>query len=313
MQQMRGGSRTAQELKNSRKTYTNKLCTKSYKLDAATPFRFFTLRRLRVLAFAGLNITGGRAASACYHMMPWPAINANRYAILLILTGFIMAQVPQRFTYAYINRGSYLADIVMHAPSPFTHQQLQDKYTPLIYSEIQYSLGTRAFQSFRSLRFLPVCSYGPRQPPDVVQPQFKTTTFQRLKSFLLTVILDCTSDLCNYNDLNGIMKLNMRIYIMFCDKIFIYLYNVWLHTSKLANKEVASQLYCIHTYMYTFMYVYTVVMYKYNVIARFLSMIMFSCSQLITNWSNCIYLNICFASLLFSFVANTKHLLYQIL
>ena len=38
-----------------------------------TPFQFFTLSQLQVMAFAGLNITGGRADG----VMPW----------LLIMTG----------------------------------------------------------------------------------------------------------------------------------------------------------------------------------------------------------------------------------
>ena len=52
---------------------TNELSNKSYK--TVTPLQFFTLRHLCVLAFAGLNITGGRADG----IIPW----------LLMLTGML--------------------------------------------------------------------------------------------------------------------------------------------------------------------------------------------------------------------------------
>ena len=44
---------------------TNELCNKSYK--TTTPFQFFMLGRVRVIAFAGLNITNGRANG----VIPW--------------------------------------------------------------------------------------------------------------------------------------------------------------------------------------------------------------------------------------------------
>ena len=63
VQQMRGGGRTAQELKNSRaQALYERTMYQELKLDCdAISGRFFTLRRPLVLAFAGLNVTGSRA------------------------------------------------------------------------------------------------------------------------------------------------------------------------------------------------------------------------------------------------------------
>ena len=64
VQQVQAGGRTTQELKNSCKAY-EELSNQSD--QTVTPFQFFTLCRLWVMAFAGLNITSGRADG----VMPW--------------------------------------------------------------------------------------------------------------------------------------------------------------------------------------------------------------------------------------------------
>ena len=122
VQQIQAGGRTAQELKTAL-SLTSELSNKSY--QTATPFQFLTLRHLRVLAFAGLNITGGRADG----VMRWLVIVTGKlYCLFQLHNGF-----PQ-FMYAYKPAHiSLIFIIVMHRCLSHINSYMIS-FTLLIYS-----------------------------------------------------------------------------------------------------------------------------------------------------------------------------------